>query len=573
MSSTTTTQIVPIGFVNLSGPTDTGINEAITAQVNILDQNFGFVTFLFPTGVGPTAIFPDGSSSTKVQIDPTTLQATAPIPYTTNMFEGTYSCTATVTDINSNPSSPVVSTIFNFSNTGVDVGTISVGGGDNQQTWINNLFPGGELIVSCTNPQQDVAIYFSPSDEGQIIFRNLSGFGGTPTTSAFTSDTGQATTQNVVALNPSGTYPQSVAIEATANGTTSSTTFNLTIQNSPTIIAEDATSVGITEATLNASVNPNDTSATNYFQFTTNSSFIPDPANTTTIFTSGTGDTIAGIYADRSGNIYLGIASGAGDNLTEISPDGTSLNTLALPGEPIAITVDNLANIYVILDASGQFSVNFIEEFQSIIPISGFTLAVPISISTDSNNNLYLADLGELELEVKNFNTSLNTTVPIILDATSIDFGHSNTCFYISNGDILMSNLTTSTVITTVPNPTFIAVTADKTTLYVVSKNKTIVQIDVSNGNTTTLIQETSPINSVAVDLAGNLFYAVENILKKVTTGIVSVLGNISGETPVSINAIATGLTPNSNYNFRAISTNFGGISVGDSLSFQTLEI
>ncbi len=92
-------------------------------------------------------------------------------------------------------------------------------------------------------------------------------------------------------------------------------------------------------------------------------------------------------------------------------------------------------------------------------------------------------------------------------------------------------------------------------------------------GVVTTLAAVIASPRGVAVDSAGNVYVADtgNETIVKLSIPSVPAQSGLTGTTAVAVNAALTGLTPGTTYSFRVVVTNVGGTTLGDILSFTTL--
>ena len=90
-------------------------------------------------------------------------------------------------------------------------------------------------------------------------------------------------------------------------------------------------------------------------------------------------------------------------------------------------------------------------------------------------------------------------------------------------------------------------------------------------GVVTTLAAVIASPQGVAVDSAGNVYVPDIETIVKLSIPSVPAQSGLTGTTAVAVNAALTGLTPGTTYSFRVVATNVGGTTLGDILSFTTL--
>ncbi len=115
-----------------------------------------------------------------------------------------------------------------------------------------------------------------------------------------------------------------------------------------TITTLPASAISANGATLNATVNPNGTSAAHVtFQFSTNATF---PLTTQTNIGSGFNWPV-GVATDPFGNVWV-CDAGDGNNPWGIAPDGYTTNIASGTGSCHGIAVDKFGNLYLAANPS-----------------------------------------------------------------------------------------------------------------------------------------------------------------------------------------------------------------------------
>ena len=76
----------------------------------------------------------------------------------------------------------------------------------------------------------------------------------------------------------------------------------------------------------------------------------------------------------------------------------------------------------------------------------------------------------------------------------------------------------------------------------------------------------------LAVDGAGNVYVAdaVNGTIRKLSIPSIPAQSGLTGTSTLAVNAVLTGLTPDTTYYFRLVATNVGGTTVGSILSLVT---
>jgi hypothetical protein len=100
--------------------------------------------------------------------------------------------------------------------------------------------------------------------------------------------------------------------------------------------------------------------------------------------------TPSGLALDRGGNLY--IADQANNAVRVMRLSSTEVRTLATVNQPYGLAFDNATNLYV--TSFGAGTVTKFDRFGNLISVVLGRIAQPTAITSDTNNNLYVAQLG-----------------------------------------------------------------------------------------------------------------------------------------------------------------------------------
>ena len=251
--------------------------------------------------------------------------------------------------------------------------------------------------------------------------------------------------------------------------------------------------------------------------------YIRDDNNVLTTIFGATGSDPRGIALDAVGNVYT--ANLNSDNVSKITPDGTSTILGATGDAPFSIVLDAAGNVYIANNGSDNVS-KITPDGTSII--LGATGNSPLGIALDAAGNVYTANSGS------------NNVSKITPDGTSTILGATDSTpwgialdaagnVYIANfGSDNVTKITpdgTSTILgTTGSNPRGIAVDAAGN-VYTANPFSDNVSKITPDGTSTILATTGSRPSGIAVDAAGNVY--TSNI-----SGNYSGSGNVSKITP-----------------------------------------
>ena len=230
-------------------------------------------------------------------------------------------------------------------------------------------------------------------------------------------------------------------------------------------------------------------------------------ASIATLGTTGSGP--ASMAIDGSGNIFTG--NTGSNNITKITPSGTSTTFGSTGGSPVGITTDSSGNVYV-LDGDGA-----ITKFTSSGISSSFATGIntPRAIAADSAGNIYATSAGFTAYVYKyestgyrsNCGNSYSTPAAIVIDS-------SNNIFVADEGFHKVWKLTSACAktqygSTTGSRPWAIAIDPSGNIFTANAGGKNITKI-APNGTTSTFGSVTITPYGVISDLDGNIYVVGE---------------------------------------------------------------
>jgi hypothetical protein len=200
-----------------------------------------------------------------------------------------------------------------------------------------------------------------------------------------TGTTATAVSGTLTGLSPGTTYYYR-AVAASANGTVpDSRTPPKSFQTltPPSVTIGTATSVSATGATVQATINPNGSTTTARFQYSTDPSF---PLTVTTALGSGFRSP-SGVAVDGAGDVF--VADTGTSAVKEVRPDGTIKTIGSGFGLPFGVAVDAAGDVFVA--DTGNSAVKEVLPDGSIKTIgSGFKQ--PAGVAVDGAGDVFVAD-------------------------------------------------------------------------------------------------------------------------------------------------------------------------------------
>ena len=347
------------------------------------------------------------------------------------------------------------------------------------------------------------------------------------------------------------------------------------LSGAPTVATGAASSILAGQATLNATVNPNGSSTTALFQYSTSPTFTP---TVQTNIAANFGDlpyfdAPAGVAVDAAGNIYV---ADQGDNqVDQISPSGTFSVIGSGFNQPSGVAVDAYGDVFVA--DRGSSTVKEVLPNNTVITIGSGSFNAPYGVALDSAGDLFVADSGNNVIKevvptdgqgnfssgytINTIATGFNSPRGVAVDAA----GDVYVADYNNNAiDELLTNNNMITLTTAIVNPRNLAVDAAGD-VYVADAATDAVYEVLPNETVDTFV---SPLNSprgVALDAAGDVFIAStgpDPVLEVSPMSVAATPSPLTGTTATAVSAALTGLKRDTTYYDRVVATNAYGTVV-----------
>ena len=373
----------------------------------------------------------------------------------------------------------------------------------------------------------------------------------------------------LLGLNPGTTYYfRAVAAGGVGGGTTVGPSGSFTTLALPTVTTGTSSAVGATGATVSGTVNPNGTTASTWFQYST------DPSLTPTVrSTIGSGFSHPdGVAANAAG--YIAVADTGNSTVKLVTPGGSVVTFLDPFSGPTGVAIDSAGDIFV-----ADTGHNAVEEFQNLGPIrtlgSGFSH--PEGVAVDALGDVFVADTGNNAVKeilpngtIKTIGAGFNDPSGVAVDGL---------------GDVFVADTGNKAVKEVLPNGTIqivgsgflhpYSVAVDATgDVYVTDTGHNALKEVLPNGTIKTVGSGFSAVQGVGVDPFGNVYVADAGQSSLVELSIPTVAGSpasLAGTAATPVSAPLTGLNPGTTYYYRAIVTSPSGNAFGLSGSFSTL--
>ncbi len=313
----------------------------------------------------------------------------------------------------------------------------------------------------------------------------------------------------------------------------------------PSPTTDVANPVSATGATLNGSVNPEGSSTTAWFEYSTDPSF---PLTATTSIGSGFSQP-DGVAVDAAGDVF--VADTNGNSVDEVLPDGSILAIGSGFSNPTGVAVNAAGDVFL-ADASAN-AVNEVLPDGSILPIgSGFSN--PTGVAVDAAGDVFVADYnhnavkeilpnGEIKPIGSGFNLPFGVTVDAAGNIFVADTGHNAVKEVLPSGDI-------KTIGSGFSSPSSVAVDAASDVFVADTGNDAVKEV-LPNGDIKTIRTGLVSPNGVAVDSAGDVFVADSynnRVVELSPPTVAATPSPLSGSTATAVTASLTGLTPGTTY-------------------------
>jgi sugar lactone lactonase YvrE len=335
----------------------------------------------------------------------------------------------------------------------------------------------------------------------------------------------------------------------------------LLLSSVPVVTTEAAKLVSATGATLNGTVNPDGSTATAYFQYSTDSTFTP-----TIETTIGSGyDEPFGAAVDAAGDVF--VADNNNNAVKEILPDGTTKTLGSGFANPNGVAVDSAGDVFVA--DNGNDAVKEILPNGTVKTIgSGFFL--PQGVAVDAAGDVFVADRSSDAIK----EVLPNGAVQAIGSGFSAPYGVAVDAF----GDVFVADTFNNAVKEVLPGgaiqtigsgfnePTSVTLDAAGD-VFVADYGDNAIREILPSGVINSIGSGFSGPHSVALDAAGDVFVADtfnNRVVELSPVSVPAAPSALSGSSATAVSAMLTGLTPGTTYYYRAVASSAGG-TVADS--------
>jgi hypothetical protein len=329
----------------------------------------------------------------------------------------------------------------------------------------------------------------------------------------------------------------------------------------PTVATAPANSISATGATLNAAVNPEGSTATAYFQYSTDSAFTP-----TVETTIGSGyDEPFGAAVDAAGDVF--VAHNNNNAVKEILPDGTTKSLGSGFANPNGVAVDAAGDVFVA--DNGNNAVKEILPNGTVKTIgSGFFL--PQGVAVDAAGDVFVADRSSDAIK----EVLPNGAVQTIGSGFSAPYGVAVD----ASGDVFVADTFNNEVKEVLPGgavqtigsgfnePTSVTLDAAGD-VFVADYGDNAIRGILPSGVINAIGSGFSGPHSVALDAVGDVFVADtfnNRVVELSPLSVPAAPSALSGSFATAVSAMLTGLTPGTTYYYRAVASSAGG-TVADS--------
>jgi hypothetical protein len=342
----------------------------------------------------------------------------------------------------------------------------------------------------------------------------------------------------------------------------------------PAVATGAATSVTTTGATLSATVNPNGSTTTARFQYST------DPTFTPTVQTQvGSGFlNPQAVAIDALGDVF--VADSNANAVKEVLPDGTIRTIGSGFVNPVSVAVDAVGDVFV-----GQLNSGSLVKVRpdgSMTSVgSGFN--VPAGLAVDAAGDVFVADLHNSAVKevlpngtIRTVQSGLNGPISVAVDAAGDVF----VANYFAGVEEILPGGGTRAVGSGFSSPdgvavdpfgdVFVTVDQPSNSVYEVLPDGTVKAIDPTSADST----------GVAADAAGDIVvamldapdYTAGHVIRLTPTSAPASPSPLTGSTAQPVSATLAGLIPGTTYYYRVVASNAGGTVADRSLhSFTTL--
>ncbi len=398
------------------------------------------------------------------------------------------------------------------------------------------------------------------------------------TPSPLTGTAETAVSATLTGLTPGTTYYDRV-VGTSAVGEVADTATGSFTTPAPPSVTTNAASPMTTGATLNATVNPNGSSTTARFQYSTSPAFTPTVATTIGSGFSAPCD----VAVDAAGDVF--VTDQTDNAVYEVLPDGTIKTIGSGFLQPSGVAVDAAGDAFIA--DTGNNAVKEVLPDGTILTV-GFGFLQPRGVAVDgADGNVFIVDGGSNVFKdllpsygtytssaITSFDESYQVAQPL---GVAVD----------AAGDVYVADTGNNAIVEVQPNgnlftigsgfkqPSGVAVDAAGDVFVADSGNNAVKEV-LPNGTILTIGSGFNQPSGVAVDAAGDVFVADSGDHRVVELSPPSVAATpspLSGTTATAVSATLTGLTLGTTYYDRVVATNaFGTVADSSVQSFTTTQ-
>jgi hypothetical protein len=322
-----------------------------------------------------------------------------------------------------------------------------------------------------------------------------------------------------------------------------------------------------TQATLSGTVNPEGSTTTARFQYSTDPTFTPTVATTL-----GSGFlSPQSVAVDAAGDVF--VADFANAAVKEILPNGTIKTIGSGFSGPEGVAVDAAGDVFL-----ADTNNNTVKEVlpDGTIKTIGFGFRLPVGVAVDAAGDVFVGDFGNGVVKevlpngtIKTIGSGFSGPHGVAVDAAGdvfvADFGNSAVKEALPNGTI-------KTIGSGFRFPGGVAVDAAGD-VFVADTGHSAVKEVLPDGTIKTIGSGFSSPNGVAVDAAGDVFVADtgHNRVVELSPTVAATPSPLTGSQATAVSATLTGLTPDTTYYYRVVASNPDGTVADSSVqSFTT---
>jgi hypothetical protein len=336
----------------------------------------------------------------------------------------------------------------------------------------------------------------------------------------------------------------------------------------PSLTTGAATALSATGAVLEATINPNGSSTSARFQYSTDPSFTPTVASTL-----GSGFSFPfGVAVDAAGDVF--VADTGNNAVEEVLPDGSGVTLGSGFSTPTGVAVDAAGDVFV-----ADYGNNAVKEVlpDGTIVTLGSGFLNPGGVAVDAAGDVFVAD------------TSHNAVKEVRPDGSILTVGSGfsgpSGVAVDASGDVFVADSGHNAIKEVLPNHTILAlgsgfndpsgVAVDGSgNVFVADTFNNAVKVVKTDGTIVTLGSGFSSPQGVAVDAAGDVFIVDElnnRVVELSPPTVAATPAPLTGSLATAVSATLTGLAPGTDYYYRAVASGPGGTVADDSAqSFTT---